>query len=122
MKANKVVVLNWEIAEENEAVRELMQAMEITDILDLFEGDPDMINISGEKVLFTSIANDSVVIYIDPSYTADNAEIETILFDFFSSENVEPIENNWDNFHGTNRSIAYRGGSGYCYSIYRHIA
>lgn len=98
------------------------------DLYKWFEGDPDMLKLPGtiydDDVVVTfdnfEYKNTQYVVYEDVVYEGDDSRIEPILTDFFSEDwkdKFEKLESNWNNFYpGT---IAYRGGSGYTYTIWK---
>lgn len=129
----KTTIINFENALENESVYAFLCEMFNTSDIDvlsdsmfqLFEGDPDMLKLNGETVLFTDIKyrGEQFVIYLDGSYIVDNEEIERMLSVFYTDEyqlSFDSIEGGWDAFH--DGMIAYRGGAGYSYSIWKYIA
>lgn len=105
----KKQIISWEIAHENEAVREEMNRCETDDILDFFESDPDRLYVDGECVLFTQIGE--VVIYLDGSYLVDESKIVTALTKFYNNECASVEKEN-------EADIWYRGGMGYNYSLF----
>lgn len=118
----KTVFISWENAYENDLVRDTMEVCETDDILTFFEGDPDLLRIDGETVLFMDIKNyentDRTVIYLDGSYSVDESEIVKRLTEFYNNEcnRIESTQANMDNMQN---GIAYRGGKGYTYALYK---
>jgi len=127
----KTTIINFEYALENAGVYDFLCEMFNTSDVDvlsdsifqLFEGDPDMLKISGETVLFTDFTynGEQFVLYLDGSYIGDNEEIERMLSIFYTDEyqlSFDSIEGGWGVFR--DGMIAYRGGSGYYYSIWKY--
>lgn len=110
----KKIIVNWEIAHENDLVREEMDLCGTDNILDFFEGDPDILKIDGKNILFTEIAG--VIVYIDPEFFFDEKMIENKLSSFFNGE-AKPIEGISGNMDTMQNGICFRGGSGYVYSL-----
>lgn len=130
----KTTIINWEIAHENDLVRETMKICEIDDVLAWFEGDPDELRIDGHTVLFIDIQNpentEQTIIYLDGSYEVNEDEIIKRLTEFYSvDENgadsfelyYNRIESTNENMRNLKNGIAYRGGKGYTYSLYTFI-
>ena len=128
----KTAIINWEIAHENDLVREMMLACKTDNILEWFEGDPDELRINGKTVLFTDTTNPEntarTVIYMDGSYEVDENEIVKRLTEFYSVDEdgadtfdlyYDSIESTNANMEALDNGIAYRGGSGYTYSLYK---
>lgn len=95
------------------------------DYMTLFEGDPDMINIFGYTSCFMDFETDENHYVI---VSGDVSDVEDYLERFFSDdfqndwELTEP--NNWDSFwHNEEKkeTIAYRGGRGYVYTVWKFI-
>jgi len=91
----------------------------------LFEGDPDMLKVFGETHLFIDFETEKNH-YVIVSY--DVSDVEYYLESFFGEELEEDWRitepNNWDSFWHNEESeelIAYRGGRGYCYTIWEFI-
>lgn len=127
----KTTIINWESAHENDLVLDTLAACETDDVLTWFEGDPDELRIQGETVLFIDIENPEhtqrTVIYLDGSYQVDEKEIVKRLTEFYSVDEdgadtfdlyYDRIESTNENMKNLTNGIAYRGGSGYTYSLY----
>lgn len=92
-------------------------------VLDLLGSDPDILLLGGERAAyFIKIENE--VFYYSIS-DADDGTIEDWLKAFFSEgwkERFQKTEHQtWEGFYSLNTGIAYRGGKGYTYAIYRTI-
>lgn len=92
------------------------------DRISFYEGDPDMINIFGYTSYFFDVKIKDIHYVI---VSDDVSEVENYLETFFSDDFkqywqlTEP--NDWDSFwhnEEKNETIAYRGGSGYMYTIH----
>ena len=122
----ETIILNWETATENCDVSDFLNnQLKTDDILTLFEGDPDILHLQGEKVLFVDFIHNQTrfVIYLDGSYKVNESDIIEYLKRFYSDDlesNFEHFETDWDGF--TDDMIAYRGGKGYFYTIWKSIA
>lgn len=124
----KTTILNWENATENIVLSDWMQENEIKDVLHLFEGDPDIMNINGYKLLFIDLElnkEERIVIYLDAEYKATNEEIENRLLLFYQDNFQEYFEkpeyNTWETFYQQKDIIAYRGGKGYSYTLWNYL-
>jgi hypothetical protein len=108
------------------------------DYLLLFEDNPDILKIYGGRTCFCDIVVNKTkyVIYLSPYYgTMECDEIKTedelnegvklMLTQFFSNELTEyythnPDYNTWRHFDEIKDGIAYRGGSGYVYTLWEY--
>lgn len=100
------------------------------DVLTLFEGDPDFIKINGEvgrgEIMFIDVKIEDVTIYIlisNDYYDYDWNNAVNILQWFIDGAkddliNNETLSNNWNDWNKVKSGVAYRGGSGYHYSLY----
>lgn len=93
------------------------------DVFSLFEGDPDMIKINGTTGYFMSYNHK--ILYVSTSDDANN-EIEDLLRKFYSEDFKSYFTNEtpqtWENYDSEDfNGIAYRGGSGYVYTIWKYI-
>lgn len=124
----ETIILSWEDAESNGNFSNWLHDNEIDDILSLFEGDPDLLKIDCSQILFIDIETKEhhFIIYLDCEYEVENERIEQRLKEFFSADYKElfenPEKNTWDTFNGNSDIIAYRGGSGYVYTLWAYIA
>lgn len=118
--------------------RALAHAKEYNEILDLFSSDPDYINVDGLKMTFIEVDIKSVKCIVVPDYAIEKGygeeidlfnteKMKTMLTAFFSenfkdSYTHEDSQNTWDYFNNTDAAIAFRGGSGYVYTIWTYTA
>ena len=96
----------------NDEVNENSDLLEV-----LFQGDVDFLEIDGYKVLFTEISGVIVT-------TCENSFETNLIKAFFDNWKWELMNvQNWDvfkNWEGV--KLAYRGGCGYAYTLYRYAA
>lgn len=122
----KTTVLSWETAYENATFSDWMQENEIEDVLGIFEGDPDLIKIDSNKLLFVDIETNGerFVIYLDSEYQADEEKVKERLLLFFQDNFKDfyesPEYNTWPTFDNNSDIIAYRGGKGYYYTLWMY--
>lgn len=87
------------------------------DVLAFFEGDPDMIRIDGQIGYFWYHESTDTIFYYFDEW---GSRVGSILRDFYKKrlhkERWE-FDNPWEYFD-THNCIAYRGGSGYLYSMF----
>lgn len=84
------------------------------DPLTQFEGDPDYIKLGQSVCYFVKIGN--VVWY----YPSCDEEVALDTLTKFYEGKLELIEEqNWDAFNKLTDALAYRGGSGYVYTLYK---
>lgn len=87
------------------------------DVLAFFEGDPDMIHINGQVGYFWYHQSTDTIFYYFDEWSS---RVGSILRDFYKKrlhkERWE-FDNAWEYFD-THNCIAYRGGSGYVYSLF----
>ena len=87
------------------------------DVLSFFEGDPDMIHIEGQIGYFWYHQSTDTIFYYFDEW---GSRVGSILRDFYKKrlhkERWE-FDNAWEYFD-THNCIAYRGGSGYLYSLF----
>lgn len=120
----KVTIVNWEIAHENTELSGYMETSGVEDVLEWFEGDPDQLRIDGETVLFIDIPvskHHTVVVYLDGSYSIDEALIEQKLQAFYSADYTnyfKPLDCLGSIMKAMTDGICYRGGQGYTYSLF----
>lgn len=94
----------------------------------LFCCDPDKITDSeGKQTVFSDYLFNNektrLVVYLD-NYDININDIIDTLKKFWADDwkdNFEELESNWKNFDDNKNRIAFRGGSGYSYSIYKLI-
>ena len=99
-----------------------IQTCGISDIAEVLDGDPDLLNIGGTRVLFTEVETDDCkwIVYLNHDADITREQIENILFLFFTvhpARHFKLQECSWSNFQ--NLCIAYRGGTGYRYTIWK---
>jgi hypothetical protein len=86
---------------------------------DLFSCDPDYLKLNGNKIPFIGsglwMDNKQYVLY----YGEPDNKISELLCKFYNSDKIfnHNIPQTWDKFDKSSNAIAYRGGSGYIYSI-----
>lgn len=98
------------------------------DVLSLFDDDPDFIKINGEngrgKAMFIDVKIEDVTIYIliSPSYYGYGYEDAVNVLEWFingaKNDFMDALNNSWNDWDKVNKGVAYRGGSGYYYSLY----
>ena len=129
----KTTIISYENAPyENDLVRQTMEWMEIDDVLDMFQGDPDQLRIEGETVFFIDIEDKEKgirsVVFVNPSYKDEDIIIK-MLSEFYAEDEdgedifshyYEAIDNSWVNMKGLWNGIAYRGGEGYSYGLHQY--
>ena len=132
------------IVTESEAcnIQELIGLFELTDreiedceIRDLFNCDPDYFNwgINGSltKIPFVEVLDkyiivpDDYVIEAVSDYTIQAlSEKCKLMLQRFFEDNFKTyfteVQSTWENFYSLSFGIAYRGGSGYSYGIWRY--
>lgn len=89
---------------------------------ELKDSDPDILNIEETYIYFRKIETDKEkrIVYLNPDEEIHREQIEKILLSFFQEDfenRFEELESCWENFG--NYCIAYRGGSGYVYTIWQ---
>jgi len=128
----KTIILSWENAYENNYIRKFMEENDIDDVLSLFEGDPDMIRVNNSKICYVTFENEdeTIIVYADFSYLLEDKDIpklqkmlETFVEDWaILHDNYVKIDNQtWEAFDELENGIAYRGGSGYSYTIWKYL-
>lgn len=87
-------------------------------VLEMFEGDPDIIHINGQIGFFFYHTDTNTVWYY---FEESDENVDKILLAFFKKrlgkEYWDEKFQTWDYFNHHN-AIAYRGGCGYSYSIF----
>ena len=87
------------------------------DVLEFFEGDPDMIRVDGQIGYFWYNEENDIIYYYFDEW---GHNIGSILRDFYKKrlhKEYWPGMQSWEYFD-THNCIAYRGGSGYVYSLF----
>ena len=100
------------------------------DFYSLFEGDPDKIKIGGLETVFVDFDNgdEKLVCYYEeyPTFDDTNKALHDTLSAFFQEdfkENFEMLDGQgWEAYEAEETSIAYRGGKGYFYTLWKTIA
>lgn len=113
---------------------ELMQAtgydanVDDFDFYSLLECDPDKVKIGDNETHFTSLdyAGEKLVCYMGRyDSQVDNKALD-IIFAFFQEDFKENFEilnsQGWEAYEAEETAIAYRGGGGYFYSLWKPIA
>lgn len=85
------------------------------DVLEMFEGDPDMIRINGQLGFFFEY--EGTIYYYFDEHRENIGEILIALFKKRLHKEYWKGMQSWDYFN-THNAIAYRGGQGYSYSIF----
>lgn len=112
----------------------LSHAKEYGEIIDLFNCDPDYVRVNGVKIPFVEVDVKSVKCVIVPDYAIDKGyseetdaidsnKLKTILTAFFADNFKDSFSrdinnNTWPYFNQIDNGIAFRGGSGYAYTIW----
>ena len=113
--------------EEFKYLDELFDIDDEFEELSLFEGDPDYIKVFGEdglgEIPFITASVNGTTIYIISSYYMEHYECYDKAFEILEwyiggAKNSKEIDNNWNAWNTVKEGIAYRGGSGYFYSLY----
>lgn len=93
------------------------------DALSYLEGDPDMIRCDGNKLYFIApVVNGKRYVLTHDEADATEREMLTRFFGEDRRRYFEALPCKWKAFNGAERAIAYRGGSGYAYSIWGYTA
>ena len=93
------------------------------DALSYLEGDPDIIRCNGKKLYFMStVLNGKRYVLTHDEVDATEREMLTRFFEEDFRRYFEPLPCEWKAFDGAERAIAYRGGSGYVYTIWDYAA
>lgn len=120
-----VVVLNHDSARDYPELSFYFEELGI-EPSELFSNiDPDRAYVGGILILFSDIqiGNTTYVIFDSSSEEDAPQKLEKMLYRFFAfplKNHFEPLPSSWDNLG--NDCIAYRGGQGYTYSLYKYIA
>lgn len=89
-------------------------------VLEFFEGDPDIIKVNGDTgYFFYRKDNDTIYYWFDECFTGYN--ISAILVRFYEHrlhKEYTPDVQSWAWWDSAEDGIAYRGGSGYVYTIF----
>ena len=87
---------------------------ELFDCLSYFEGDPDYLKIDGESCYFIELSG---IVYYYPF--CDDKKALKALRRFYEGKlnRIEP--NTWEKWETIKNGLAYRGGSGYLYTLYK---
>ncbi len=110
---------------EDEISMELLDFIEqigMSDISDVMQGDPDMLNIEGDTINFVEFDTDESkwIVYLNSETKIKRDRIEKILLSFFSDswkEYFELRKQCWSEFK--HNCIAYRGSQGVFYEIWK---
>ena len=89
--------------------------------LSMMEGDPDIIRCNGRKLYFITIVQNGVQYILTSDEVSEQAK--KMLTEFHQDnfkDNYSVGECSWENFDGAFNAIAYRGGSGYVYTIWNY--
>lgn len=127
-KSNNMKTRHIYSIEEAAHSGELFSFMEengFCDVYDFFQSDPDILRIMGSEISFTEVDIDektSFVIFTESKITYDS-EIKEML-SLFYTDNFQDFFTNrvssWALFRSLVSGIAYRGGRGYCYTIWEY--
>lgn len=89
------------------------------DALSYLDGDPDILRCDGNKLYFIStVLNGKRYVLTHDEVNTIERELLTRFFEDDYTRHFETLPCNWDAFNKAERAIAYRGGSGYLYSIW----
>lgn len=83
--------------------------------LRFFEGDPDMVKVDGSIGYFYRAENE-VFVYID---ILDFDDVEAVLNRFYNNELETTDPQSWEQWEKLQNGVAFRGGAGYVYNIYK---
>lgn len=89
--------------------------------LSMMEGDPDIIRCNGHKLYFITTVQNGVQYILTSDEVSEQAK--KMLTEFHQEnfkENYSVGECSWETFNGASNAIAYRGGSGYVYTIWNY--
>ena len=93
------------------------------DALSYLEGDPDILRCDGYKLYFIApIVNGKRYVLTHDEVDVTEHEMLTHFFEEGYRRYFEALPCDWKAFDGAGRAIAYRGGSGYVYSIWGYVA
>lgn len=93
------------------------------DALSYLEGDPDILRCDDYKVYFIStVLNGKRYVLTHDEVNVAEREMLTRFFGEDYRRYFKALPCNWKAFDGAGRAIAYRGGSGYSYSIWGYTA
>lgn len=100
-----------------------MQEHGIPDISELLGNNPERLNIGGNNILFVdfSTVENHWILYLNANEKPDRTSTERILRSFFCDDSGELFELRcpvWSEFE--DQCIAYRGGKGNLYSIWKY--
>lgn len=91
------------------------------DGLKYLEGDPDIMRCDGNKTYFMSVElNGTKYVLVHQEISETEKEmLEHFHHDDFK-QHFSTLPSSWDAFETASNAIAYRGGSGYCYTIWNY--
>lgn len=91
--------------------------------LSYLEGDPDILRCDGSRLCFISTVQNGKrhVLTLDKASDTER-QMLTRFFEEEFRRHFEPLPCSWGAFESARRAIAYRGGSGYVYSIWGYAA
>lgn len=93
------------------------------DALSYLEGNPDIIRCNGKKLYFMSaVLNGKRYVLTHDEVDSTEREMLTRFFEEDFRRYFETLPGEWKAFDGAERAIAYRGGSGYVYTIWDYAA
>ena len=93
------------------------------DALSYLEGDPDILRCDGNRLYFIDTVLDGKRYVLTHDEVCDTER--EILKHFFEEDfrsHFELFPCHWEAFNDAERAIAYRGGSGYVYTIWGYTA
>lgn len=108
--------------EINMELLDFIQQIGMSDISDVMQGNPDMLNIEGNTINFVEFdtAASKWIVYLNSEADIKREKIEKILLRFFSDswqEHFELRRRCWSEFK--HNCIAYRGSQGVFYEIWK---
>ena len=124
MKTTKLIQIhNLTTDETNAGLMEFIEGTGMGDISEVMVGDPDILNIKGNRIHFVEFdtADNKWIVYLDTGSGIDRNKIEKILLSFFSDtweQDFQLRERSWSQFK--HNCIAYRGSQGVFYEIWKY--
>ncbi len=93
------------------------------DPLSYLEGDPDILRCEGSRLCFIStVQNGKRYVLTHDEASDTERQILTRFYQPDFQSHFEALPCSWEAFEAADRAIAYRGGSGYAYSIWGYAA
>lgn len=93
------------------------------DALSYLDGDPDILRCDGKRLYFINIElNGKRYVLTHDEFNDKEKEMLTRFFQEDFRQYFRGLPCSWETFEAADRAIAYRGGSGYVYSIWGYAA